>query len=35
MIENVQKHALKLINGYKNISYVDRLRYSNLFYMFR
>ena len=30
IIESVQRRALKLINGYKNISYVDRLRYSNL-----
>ena len=30
MIESVQRRALKLINGYKNISYVDRLLYSNL-----
>ena len=30
MIESVQRRALKLINGYKNISYVDRLCYSNL-----
>ena len=30
MIKSVQRRALKLINGYKNISYVDRLRYSNL-----
>ena len=30
MIESVQRRALKLINGYKNILYVDRLCYSNL-----
>ena len=30
MIESVERCALKLINGYKNISYVDRLSYSNL-----
>ena len=29
MIDSVQTRALKLINGYKNISYVDRLCYSN------
>ena len=29
MIESVQRRALKLINGYKNISYVDKLLYSN------
>ena len=29
MNKSVQRRALKLINGYKNISYVDRLRYSN------
>ena len=27
IIESVQGRALKLINGYKNISYVDKLRY--------
>ena len=30
MIESVQRRALKLINGYKNISFYDRLRYSSL-----
>ena len=30
MIKSVQRRALKLINGYKNTSYIDKLRYSNL-----
>ena len=33
MIESAQRRALKLINGYKNISYVDR--YVSQIYKFR